>query len=224
MSDTSCIRVRVAKVGIARLFILLEIELEDRRVSLAQQQGDAQSLSGRIRGMVEPSVNALGYAVVQLRLMEGKYRKRLEIMAERTDGTAMGFDDCTAITRAVSALLDVDDPISGAYDLEVLSPGIDRPLTCPADFERYKGYEIKVETVLAVDSGRKRLKGKAEPKGKSGIVITTTEGLVEVAYTNIRSAKLVITDELINEHLRQAEGKAPLAKPQKPRKQPKRKQ
>src|SRR4051812_17473343 len=97
----------------------------------------------KITDTIEPSLQAMGYAVVLIKLGEGGRRKTLSIMAERADEKAMGFDDCAEISRTVSALLDVEDPIQGAYDLEVCSPGIDRPLTRLDDFKRYEGYEAK---------------------------------------------------------------------------------
>src|SRR5437762_1305523 len=101
----------------------------------------------KITETIEPSLEAMGYALVQVRLNDGG-RKTLSVMAERTDAQPMGVEDCTQISRQVSALLDVEDPISGAYDLEVCSPGIDRPLTKLKDFERFVGQEAKVETML----------------------------------------------------------------------------
>lgn len=143
----------------------------------------------------------MGYALVLVKLADGSRRKTLTLMAERTDDKMMSFDDCAEISRTVSALLDVEDPIAGAYDLEVSSPGIDRPLTKPQDFTRFAGYEAKCETMVPID-GRKRFKGAIV--GIEGEVITfkMPEGEAKVPFSNIRTAKLVMTDALVEAHLK----------------------
>src|ERR1700722_4468978 len=95
----------------------------------------------KITAAIEPSLANMGYALVQVKLADGARRKTLTIMAERRDNGAMGFADCSAISERASALLDVEDPIVSAYDLEVCSPGIDRPLTRLQDFVRFAGFE-----------------------------------------------------------------------------------
>jgi ribosome maturation factor RimP len=161
----------------------------------------------KIQATIEPSLDAMGYTVVLIKMGEGAKRKTLTIMAERKDDVTMGFDDCTQISRMVGALLEVDDPISGAYNLEVCSPGIDRPLTKPADFERYKGYEAKIETMLPVNS-RRRFKGELKGIKDEVITIHMPEGDAEITYGNIRAAKLVMTDELVGSHMKQQKKKA----------------
>lgn len=150
----------------------------------------------RVRAIVAPSLEAMGYEIVRVQ-MAGKDRPQLQIMAERADRRAMTVDDCAEISRAVSALLDVEDPIKGPYTLEVSSPGIDRPLTAPGDYERFKGHEAKVDLLIALD-GRKRFRGII--KGLAGdAVLLETEGGADVAlpYADIARAKLVLTDALI---------------------------
>src|SRR5690606_5482642 len=102
----------------------------------------------KITDAVEPSLQALGYSMVLVKLSEGARRKTLKVMAERLDERAMGFDDCTEICGTISALLDIDDPIQGAIDLEFCSPGLDRPLSKAVDFVKYAGYEVKCETFV----------------------------------------------------------------------------
>lgn len=156
----------------------------------------------KIREAIEPSLSAMGYGLVQVKLAEGSRRRALILMAERTDDKAMSFDDCTEISRTVSALLDVEDPIEGAYDLEVCSPGIDRPLTREMDFERYTGYEAKCETMIPVE-GRKRFRGIIKGIKKGLITIVMPEGTEsQIAFTNIRTAKLVLTDALVAEAMK----------------------
>lgn len=153
-------------------------------------------LEERISALVAPSLEAMGYELVRV-LLQGRQSLTLQIMAERIDRQPMNVDDCADISRALSALLDVEDPIAGAYTLEVSSPGIDRPLTRPQDFERYAGFEAKVETVQPVE-GRKRFRGKVMGLGEQADLRLVVEtGEVIIALANIKSAKLVLTDELI---------------------------
>lgn len=177
------------KVGTSRLFFWSEFET----VSM--------DVIDKITAMIEPSMDAMGYSIVQLKLMEGK-RKTLSLMAERKDDRIMSFDDCAEISRTVSALMDVEDPITSAYDLEVCSPGVDRPLVKFADFERHKGYEIKLETLIPVE-GRKRFRGTITEAANNHIALHTDNGDAEIAYTNVRTAKLVMTDELLRKFLKQ---------------------
>ena len=143
----------------------------------------------KIQTMIEPSLEAMGYAVVQVKMGEGM-RKTLTIMAERTDEVMMSFDDCTEISRMVGALLEVDDPIDGAYNLEVSSPGTDRPLTKLKDFSRFAGQEVKIETMLPVDN-RRRFKGVLKGIKNEVITLNMPEGDAQIAFGNIRAAKLI---------------------------------
>jgi ribosome maturation factor RimP len=150
----------------------------------------ASPLEEKIRLLIDPSLAAMGYALVQVRLRDGG-KRALEVMAERADGSGMSLDDCTEISHAVSALLDVEDPIAGAYQLEVCSPGADRPLAEKEDFERFLGAEAKVETVLPLE-GRRRFRGMIEKVENDAVIIRLPEGLVfRLEFSNIRGAKLV---------------------------------
>jgi len=151
--------------------------------------------TGRIEQIIAPSVEALGYEIVRVLLLGGQ-RPTLQIMAERIDGAAMTVEDCADISRSVSALLDVEDPIAGAYTLEVSSPGLDRPLTRLKDFERFAGFTAKLETRLAID-GRKRFKGMLKGVEGEDIILDAESGPARVAFDNVLRAKLVITDELL---------------------------
>jgi ribosome maturation factor RimP len=154
------------------------------------------ALHDKIAAIIEPSLVDMGYSLVQVRLMEGG-RRTLQIMAERADGKNMTVDDCAAISRQISALLDVEDPISGAYTLEVSSPGIDRPLVKLEDFARYNGFEAKLETKLPIE-GRRRFKGKIAGVDAEEIRMRTAEGQeARIPYRMVQSAKLVLTDELL---------------------------
>jgi ribosome maturation factor RimP len=158
--------------------------------------GAGGTVATRIEGLLAPTLEALGYAIVRVQFNSGK-RATLQIMAERRDGVAMSVDDCAEISRAASALLDVEDPISGAYDLEVSSPGIDRPLTRRHDFERFAGFEAKLETDRLLD-GRKRFRGRLLGVDADGVV-WLRDGASEYAvpFEAVTKAKLVLTEELI---------------------------
>lgn len=153
-------------------------------------------LERRIAGIIEPSLEGMGYELVRV-LIQGRERPVLQIMAERKDGAGMTVEDCADISRQVSALLDVDDPIEGHYSLEVSSPGIDRPLTRPKDYEAYAGFEAKLETNEPLE-GRKRFRGKLLGLDEHGCVKLVADGTEwAVPLTIVKGAKLVLTDELI---------------------------
>lgn len=153
-----------------------------------------------VEQLIEPSVDAMGFRLVQLRAMGGTTRPTLQIMAERRDDGEMNVDDCAELSRTISAVLDVEDPISSGYVLEVSSPGIDRPLVRLEDFVRFAGYEAKIELRRLID-GRRRYTGKlAGVDGERVLVeVEGREGpeTVAVPHAEIDRAKLQLTDELI---------------------------
>lgn len=157
------------------------------------------SAADGVSRIIEPALEAMGYELVRVSLI-GRERPTLQVMAERRDEAAMTVEDCAGISRAISALLDVEDPIAGAYTLEVSSPGIDRPLTRPKDFDRYRGFEARIETRQPV-AGRRRLKGVLGGLGPGGdtVLIAAGEDGAEMAVplAEISRAKLVLTDALI---------------------------
>jgi len=159
------------------------------------------SIETRIESIIQPSIESMGYALVQVRMMESNSGRTLQIMAERHDEREMTVDDCADISRRVSALLEVEDPINGAYRLEISSPGIDRPLIKPADYQKHKGYEIKAETQMPVN-GRKRFKGVLNKADAKGIEIEIDGQSYRLEYAQITHAKLVLTDELIRQALK----------------------
>lgn len=166
---------------------------------------DSGMSARRIEAIIAPSIEAMGYEVVRVMLTGGR-RPTLQIMAERADGSGMNVDDCAGISRTISAVLDVEDPISGQYTLEVSSPGIDRPLTRLKDFEMWKGWEARIETTELID-GRRRFKGDLAGVEGDEVLITIEEGGEEVTiglqFDWLSDAKLILTDELITEMLRQ---------------------
>jgi len=148
--------------------------------------------------LIEPVLDEMGFRLVRVRLTAST----LQIMAERPDGT-FTIDDCEALSRAISPLIDVEDPVPQSYNLEVSSPGIDRPLVRPDDFVRWAGHEAKIELVKPLD-GRKRFRGTIAglagdeirltlPPQKSGAEAVT----VALPFADIGDAKLVLTDALI---------------------------
>ena len=160
-------------------------------------------LEARIAHIVEPVVADLGYRLVRVKL-SGTNGATLQIMAERPDGT-MTVDDCETISRDLSPVLDVEDPIERAYYLEVSSPGIDRPLVRRSDFERYAGHTAKIELTRPLD-GRKRFRGRLAGLAGDHARLELDGGAfgastVELPLADIEEARLVLTDDLINESL-----------------------
>jgi ribosome maturation factor RimP len=148
-----------------------------------------------IARIVEPSLEAMGYLLVRVTL-SGRHRPTLQLMAERRDAAPMTVDDCAEISRSVSALLDVADPIAGAYTLEVSSPGIDRPLMRAEDYERFAGFEAQVELAQPQD-GRKRFRGRLLGQAGGVVRLAVAGGEVRLPLAAIARAKLVLTDELL---------------------------
>jgi ribosome maturation factor RimP len=160
--------------------------------------GRLTDLERRIAALVTPTIEGLGYELVRV-LMAGGREGRLQIMAERLDGAAMSVEDCAAISRSVSAVLDVEDPIPHAYELEVSSPGIDRPLTRRKDWTRWAGHLARVELSEAVD-GRRRAKGVILGLDGDIVRMRLDEGAeIAIPLATVHRAKLVLTDALIEE-------------------------
>ena len=158
------------------------------------------AIDRRLAEIITPVIEDLGFELVRVRLQGGK-TATLQIMADRPEG-GINVDDCGDISVAVSATLDVEDPIEEAYHLEVSSPGIDRPLTRLKDFETFEGYEAKLETNQPID-GRKRFKGELAGVEGDEVLINIEEGTIGLNFDWLSDAKLVLTDELIKEMLRQ---------------------
>jgi ribosome maturation factor RimP len=151
--------------------------------------------TGKIEAMIAPSLDAMGYRVVRVAVTGGR-RATLQIMAERRDDQAMTVEDCAEISRTVSALLDVADPIAGAYTLEVSSPGIDRPLVRREDFARFAGFEAKIELTQPHD-GRRRFRGKLLGVEGDAVRLLVDDAPVALPLAAVARAKLVLTDALL---------------------------
>lgn len=162
------------------------------------------AIDRRLAEIVRPVIEGMGYELVRLRLMGGK-TKTLQIMAERPEG-GIEIEDLARINTALGAVLDVEDPITDNYALEVSSPGIDRPLTRLKDFEAWEGYEVKIETDELID-GRKRFRGiLAGTEGDEVLLEIEDRGetvTIGLGFDLLADAKLMLSDDLIAEMLRQ---------------------
>jgi ribosome maturation factor RimP len=162
------------------------------------------AIDRRLAEIVRPVIEGMGFELVRLRLMGGN-TKTLQIMADRPEG-GIDVEDCAVISTGVSAVLDVEDPIEDAYNLEVSSPGIDRPLTRLKDFDAWAGFEARIETSEMID-GRKRFKGRiAGTEGNEVLVEIEDQGAmvtIGLDFDWLADAKLVLTEDLITELLRQ---------------------
>lgn len=155
----------------------------------------------RIKQIIESSVNAEGFDLVRVLFSGAEKDNTLQIMVERLDGTNMTSDDCEKLSRSLSALLDVEDVIQSRYLLEITSPGIDRPLVKLADYDRFKGREAKIETLLPID-GRKRFKGELLGTDGEKIILNFEGKEIKIDFEAITKAKLVLTDELLKQMLK----------------------
>ena len=151
--------------------------------------------TARIETLIAPSLEAMGYRIVRVSVTGGR-RAVLQVMAEHIDNRPMSVEDCTEITHTVSALLDVADPIEHAYFLEVSSPGIDRPLMRREDYERFLGFEAKLELSSPIE-GRKRFRGRLMGLADDRLSVNLGAEVVELPLKAIARAKLVLTDDLI---------------------------
>ncbi len=149
----------------------------------------------KIERLIEPTLDDMGFTLVRIEMM-GQEGSILQIMAERKDENAMTVENCAEISRAVSAILDVEDPIHGAYTLEVSSPGLDRPLVRERDYERFSGQVAKIELARPID-GQRRFKGCLDGIEDGMVKMNVGDDVVVVAFADISRAKLVITDDMI---------------------------
>lgn len=147
--------------------------------------------------LIEPEVERLGYDLVRVMMIGGASDPTLQVMAERRDTRQLDIADCERISRSLSEMLDLTDPIEGSYRLEVSSPGIDRPLTRPRDFADWKGNEARI-TLAAPREGRKQFSGNLQGIEGDIVRIRGKDGQdYDLPFADISSAKLVLTDKLI---------------------------
>jgi ribosome maturation factor RimP len=148
--------------------------------------------------LLEPEIESLGYRLVRVAFVGGKSDRTLQIMAEKPETRQLDLSDCEVISRRLSDLLDEKDPIDGTYRLEVSSPGIDRPLTRPADFDDWKGHEARIALAEPLN-GRKQFSGTLKGTGEGNVIhLAGKDGQdYVIPFASIHSAKLLLTDELI---------------------------
>ena len=159
----------------------------------------SDTLSRRVSDLIKPSIEAMGFDLVRV-MVSGGRRQVLQIMAERASDGTMSVDDCAEISRNVSAILDVEDPIKSEYTLEVSSPGIDRPLTRLKDFERFAGFDARVELSVGFGiEGQKKFTGKLAGVGEGRTILIDLEDgeRRELPFADMAKAKLLLTDELL---------------------------
>ncbi|HUB44522.1 MAG TPA: ribosome maturation factor RimP [Acetobacteraceae bacterium] len=163
---------------------------------MGQSEPQHTSLEARIAAMVEPSLAHMGYELVRVAVL-GRDRPTVQIMVDRADGAAISIDDCELLGHHVSAMMNVEDPIPGSWNLEISSPGIDRPLTRVKDWNRFSGHAARAE-VIAPISGRKRFYGIVLGADETAARLRLDDGVeISLPLADIRRAKLVLTDALI---------------------------
>lgn len=149
----------------------------------------------KVERTIAPMAETMGYDIVRILMVGSGADQTLQIMAERPDGTML-IDDCSRLSQAISALLDVEDLIPDAYVLEVSSPGIDRPLTRLKDFDNYKDHEARVELSVP-QNGQKKFRGMLRGLDGENVQIETDTGMASLPFRDIDKAKLILTDDLI---------------------------
>ncbi len=154
-------------------------------------------LEKKIEKLARPVIEDIGFSLHHIKITGETGASLVQIMAEDKQTKNLGVDDAAKISRAISAVMDVEDPINGAYRLEVSSPGIDRMLFDTNDFEEYKGFEVKIETNIPTENGQKRFRGILNGIKNNKILVTTDKGDIEIDHSSLSKAKLVLTDELI---------------------------
>ena len=159
-----------------------------------------------IRDLIEPSIAAMGFDLVRVQFMGGG-GKTLQVMVERQDRRPVNVDDCAEVSHVISALLEVEDPVSSAYILEVSSPGIDRPLVRLDDYSRFSGFEARVETAGQIN-GQRRFTGRIEGVDDELVQINCGGKVTDIPFREIQKASLVLTDDLIKAAQREAQAAA----------------
>jgi len=165
--------------------------------------GDQTAL---IENLIEPSIATMGFELVRVQF-RGSGGKTLQVMVERQDRRPINVDDCAEVSRMISTLLEVDDPVSSAYVLEVSSPGIDRPLVRINDYSRFKGFEARIETDGKIN-GQRRFCGRIEGLNGELIQLDCDGSRADIPFQEILKASLVMTDDLIEAAQREAQAAA----------------
>ncbi len=161
-------------------------------------------VESKIEGIITPNLLQAGYSLVRIKHSQGE-ENHVQIMVEHANGTGITIDECARISRQISTLLDVEDPIDGGYLLEVSSPGLERPLMKPEDFVKYAGRTTKIITSVPIE-GRKKFKGILKGVIDNNINIQTSnedgeDRDYQIPFENISSANLMVTDDILREIL-----------------------
>lgn len=197
--------IQPAEVGVRARFFVSDDAVSQTDLSLEAAR------EGRVADLIAPALDALGYELVRVSL-GGRGRRTLQIMVERQDRATMTVDHCAEASGVVSDILDEADPIAGEFELEVSSPGLDRPLTRPADYRRFAGLDARVELAEPME-GRRRFTGRIERLEDAAgpvIVLATDTGTVRLPWEAVKKGKLVLNDALMAAAQRWAEeGRSP---------------
>ena len=162
----------------------------------------------KIAEIIDGTISALGYELVRVKMMGGAKSVKLQIMADRTDGKNMLVEDCEKISREISVILDVEDPITENYELEVSSPGIDRPLMKKKDFEAHVGDIAKISCKIPLLENMRKIRGRINEVEEASVFLEAEDGKIwQIEFDNIEDAKLVLTDELIKKYMKKEEDK-----------------
>jgi ribosome maturation factor RimP len=156
-------------------------------------------LENKIAEIARPLAADLGLELVAVKIIGEGGGMNVQVMAENPATKNLGVEECTKLSKALSALLDVEDPINGSYRLEVSSPGIDRPLVKLEDFETWKGFDAKLESDHPTDTGQRRFTGKLLGTNGKSVVIETDQGTTEIPFTSLNKAKLVLNEKLLKQ-------------------------
>ncbi|MCF8496699.1 MAG: ribosome maturation factor RimP [Alphaproteobacteria bacterium] len=154
-------------------------------------------LEHKIETIARPVAGDLGLEIICVRIIGEGGSRNVQILAENPATRNLSLDDCAKLSKGLSAILDVEDPIEGAYRLEVSSPGIDRPLIREKDFEDFKGFEAKIETQTPSENGQKRYRGRIKGIDNGVISLETDTGVEAIPFSGLSKARLVLTDDLI---------------------------
>ena len=154
-------------------------------------------LEQKVSKIVAPVLADMGYTLVHVQMTSEGDTAILRVMTEHAETKQLNLDDAARLSRAVGAVLDVEDVVKGAYRLELSSPGIDRPLVKPDDFVEYAGFEAKIEIDPPLPTGQKRFRGHLRGIKDDDVLLETEEGPFELPLYNIQKARLVLTDELL---------------------------
>lgn len=172
-------------------------------------------LEQKITTLITPVITDLGYEIVQVRVLGTTKMQTLQILAEDPNTGLLDLKGCEVISRAISAHLDVEDPISSAYQLEVSSPGMDRPLTRLKDFKNFENFEASIETEMPLTNGQKKFRGRLTGINDNTITIETDDGAAAIDFDNIAKARLVVTEEILT--LKNPKGKKKILNPKQPK-------